>query len=205
MATYFFETITAARALCFAAKDGDPGTGGGGGKKPDDKPEASKSAVEQANATVDPKAKDAITEAEKPAADGEGAAFADLAEANAEIDRIAAELAQVKAAHEDEAATLRAALQAADQRHEDLKTLMISGASGAEIAEATAGAADDEDDGLVEVRVKSPMIVTPVMPADYDPHYDGPIPPAVSLVRGLNRVPAHIADHWLVKGNLESE
>lgn len=41
MATYFFETITAARALslagdtlCFARKDGDPGSGGGGGATP---------------------------------------------------------------------------------------------------------------------------------------------------------------------------
>lgn len=46
MPTYFFETITAARALslvgdtlCFASKAGDTGTGGGGAKPAADNPE----------------------------------------------------------------------------------------------------------------------------------------------------------------------
>lgn len=89
MATYFFETITAARALslcgdtlCFAAKAGDPGTSGGGkaaAAKAGDPGPASVAAADVVEGPAGDGAADVVDVAEAPSlADPASLGFANI-------------------------------------------------------------------------------------------------------------------------------
>lgn len=123
-----------------------------------------------------------------------------LAEADAEIAKLNDQVAQLqldaeaaKQKHETEVADLAARLQAAESK-------------GAALA-AGRSAGDADEDGNYEVRVKTPMLVNPIIPADYDPAKDGPAPDPYRLVGGgaLNLAPRWVADHPFVKANLVEE
>lgn len=113
-----------------------------------------------------------------------------------EVADLKAQIASLNSAHESEVAGLRSELQAAQSALTGLKAAMVSGAA--------LTAQDADPDALVEVRVKTPMAINPD-PDRWD--YGGqPIPVAAhTLTRGLNLVPRWVADHWLVKANLEEK
>lgn len=123
-----------------------------------------------------------------------------LADADTEIAKLNDKVAQLeldaeaaKAAHETEVADLRAKLAAAEQASADIM-------AGRKPREA-------DENGNVEVRVKTPMMIHPSVPADYDPAMDGPIPESFKLVGGgaLNYAPRWVAEHPLVVANAAEE
>lgn len=57
-----------------------------------------------------------------------------------------------------------------------------------------------------EIRVKGPMLIHFVPPADYDPAEDGPLPASYPLTKGLNvDVPAWVLNTFIVQANREED
>jgi hypothetical protein len=193
-----------AAAVCMAAAT-DKGSSAKAAE--DAAKEAAKTPLEKAVEANGPEGdKPALTQPDK-AHDGE---FTDITEANLAIIDLRQQLDAAKIAHESEAAGLRSQAAISESALADLKARMVAGnltttqrdlagdaasaLAGHEVSAAEAAAA------LVEVRVKTPMLVQPPPPR----YYDDEVPPApVSLVKGLNLVPPWVADHWIVKANSE--
>ena len=116
----------------------------------------------------------------------------------AEVERLREELAAQAAKAEQELAAARAEATNAAAENDRLKEQLVFAGSEfeGERAQRPAG----------EIRVKTPMLINPVVPNDYDPSRDGPIPPAYPLNKGLNvDVPAWVVNTWHVQNNLEAE
>lgn len=135
---------------------------------------------------------------DKAAAEAEAAKArqteADLLAANGRADDLQAKLDALTAASETRAAAAEAEAAKAKQALEDFQTKMKGGKT------AKVG-----KDGLVEVRVKTPMLINPIA-ADFPNLKDGEVMPgAYSLTAGLNYVPSWVADNWAVKANAVDE
>lgn len=125
-------------------------------------------------------------------------ADADHNETLAEVERLRQALADQAAKAEQEIAAARAEATNANAENEKLKEQLVFAESefAGERVERPAG----------EIRVRTPMLINPVVPADYDPARDGPIPPAYPLNKGLNvDVPAWVINTFHVQHNLEAE
>lgn len=109
------------------------------------------------------------------------------------IATLRAEFEAKAAADEEENARLRA--DAADARAEAdaLRESMITGKK-----------VERREDGKVAVRVKTPMLIHPSQD-EWDYETAGVATASASLTAGLNYVDPWVADHWLVKGNLQED
>ena len=107
------------------------------------------------------------------------------------------QLADQAAAHAVELSAAQSDAAAANARADELRTALVTGATVEDTDD------DDHADGMVNVRVKTPMLVNPTVPKDYDEARHGPIPGPWPLTKGLNRVPRWVAEEWIVKANRE--
>lgn len=199
-------------AIALAAEKGD----GGGGKNAADKAADAAAAAAAAEAAKTPTAQanttnggGALNEADQ-VHDGE---FTDLTAANLAVIDLREQLAAQKIEHENTAADLRSQATTAERALDDLKARMVSGTLTTTQRDQAGDAAAALNDGerideaaaaeeLFDVRVKTPMLVQPPEP---DWRHDGPPPTAFPLAKGLNKVPRWVAEHWIVRANLEPD